>query len=296
MLASFTAARAAHAGVDLSSQFRKEISIQTEGDYACHVYAVTALLEARCFRKIGKHIDISEAAILYGHYSSDIENKKNEPLDYTLGLIPNQVPYFARENVRFLGELRDGGSAVQDINLALSGWACEENRFAHLVDLERVSRYWKFMWQIVNLTNFDPSLDPSSKLKSFFDRMVQKEFNVIQEAASTVGLQRASPELDRCISDIRPESVTFDSKLAKKLLDDGIPFICSAAADFYEYEESGAQEIVFDSTSSGHAAVVIGYDPADAKKNEPFRWKVRDSVLGQIVPARGDCQTMTFIR
>lgn len=281
--------------VDLSSQFLQEIPLQKGGDYACHTYATAALIEAKCFRKLGKHIDISESLLLYGNYIDQIEHLPPEELDYISFSRSTRVPFLREEAPRFLGAYRDSGSTIQDLTRALSGWVCEEGQFITLDELERVASLWRFTWKILNWNPTDLE-NPKPPVAALFDRMIKGEFGFAYDIAESVGWGQMSPDLEKCFEGESVQSRAFDRSLALQLLDEGIPFVCSAAADFFEDRRTGKKELVFDPKSTGHATIVLGYRHVKAKNHSHIEWKVRDSVVGEVVPAQGDCLTMTYIR
>jgi hypothetical protein len=54
------------ASVDLSDRFLKKVDRQTGEN--CSVYATAALVEAACFAKTGRRMDLSEASLIADHY------------------------------------------------------------------------------------------------------------------------------------------------------------------------------------------------------------------------------------
>ncbi len=64
--------------IDLSYQFGPTCESQIGG--SCHVFAQTALFEAACFKKTGKHIDISEETLFEQHLKRQLETMGEEAL------------------------------------------------------------------------------------------------------------------------------------------------------------------------------------------------------------------------
>ena len=107
--------------MDLSDQFNSIVPKQTGG--SCHVYAETALVEAACYRLLGRKIDISEGALFEYHIL-------NEILDHGKPSVrandPQRFPGVNIISGKIDGSIESGVTAKRILN----GSACLENEFA----------------------------------------------------------------------------------------------------------------------------------------------------------------------
>ncbi len=106
--------------VDLSHQFRATVQEQIGG--SCHVYSQTALVEAACYRALGKYLDISEGSLIEKHLVNEMEEEgkscmKQENLARIPGyqIVSNQI---------------DGATNnTETIKIILDGDVCLETEF-----------------------------------------------------------------------------------------------------------------------------------------------------------------------
>ncbi len=111
------------AQVDLSNQYREVVSRQKGG--SCHVFASSALVEANCFRKLGKHVDLSEAYLMNQHLQKKL--KSVEALDLDEGCVKN--PNYVIPNAAL-----DGGHSYKTLNIIKTHGVCTEEEFTGYID------------------------------------------------------------------------------------------------------------------------------------------------------------------
>lgn len=107
-----TSAFASYDELDLSSQLPPTVKLQEGG--TCTLYAAAGLVEAACFRKLGRHVDFSEAAL----YVQDLDRLFLDPtvLD---SILPES------QGGGFVGSGMDGlGRGIWAINHLISGQDC----------------------------------------------------------------------------------------------------------------------------------------------------------------------------
>lgn len=253
--------------VDLSPQFASCVSIQKGG--SCHVFSSVALLEAACYRRLKAqgvpadkaHLDLSEARVFAEHLKQKYENVAPKDLNLRADAA-SFTPY-------------DGGDAYQNlVAMTQKGEACTESQipfgpsFEHSLDSAKVAA----ITLQLTLAN-SPAMAKDSAFykeafqKSFCQRMTNYE-SCDESSAPTPEEQK----LRLCInqwSSPEPKTMPYTDEDAIRLLNKGIPFICS-----------GYLQLGTDGTIGSHATTIVGYqrleNTSDRSKSD-VTWFIRDS-------------------
>lgn len=256
--------------VDLTPQFGSCIEIQKGG--TCHVFSSAALLEAACYRRLktlgapekDARINFSEARIFATHLERKFKNMNAKDISLN-GSDWSLTPY-------------DGGSAYDNlVAMIQNDAACSDEAipfdgtFRQSLDSARSAA---ITLQVVMRMN--PAL---AKDSVFFKEAFQKSFCNRMQNFAQCNDSDAEPVKDpnaekirRCFDTWpRPEvkSIRFSETEALKLLNRGLPFICT-----------GNLKLGNTNTIGMHATTIVGYqqhdDPADHSKSA-ITWLIRDS-------------------
>lgn len=285
---------------DLSWQYRKTIPQQSSSNdtwrtLACHTYAATALIEAACYRRTQKHIDLSEPALLYYNYMKKLSEKSD--------LVWNDFfPSYSNVNPQLQGILGflDAGYASRDIGGENVGAICEQKQF---ISMSQLSNVLHSSLRIVDMAfKILPEIAPRIQV---FPTKTMK--GIITERMRTIEVPKEKPSkafLDCFAAPLEEQTEFYSEKEALDLLDRGIPFVCHTFAEFEDGKlvlssKGSDQPIPFalkpesDEDEAEHETNIVGYRK-DA--NGKIRWLVRDSNFEHLVWSTGNCSFITYIK
>ena len=198
--------------VDLSSQFQSKITHQYGG--TCHIFSAVELLESYCFRKTGKHVQLSRDFYVYQHLRHELETTRSYTPD----------PHFL-ENELFDG-FTDGGDPRLTLERFAHGLAVPQRFFSISVFQERLLQLKKTIVQEKLSVKALPAL-LDQDLGTFFQN------------------PSLDPDLESCLRfPLQIKDEDFTLARAQELLSATVPFICKASHWKFKSGKSGPHAVV----------------------------------------------------
>ncbi len=290
-----TSEKATEQVIDLRNQFRTKVESQIypfddfrPKDQLCHIYASTALAEAACFRRTGKHLDLSESFLLLGHYlelkAKDIEDSLPELGSFLLDSNPKIVPY----KHPYLGSrvsVWKGGSSYANLNRVAKIGGCLESDLLGLNKVDELiqNQLRIFRWLLPLQPWYVKSSTDSSGLPYLIAKNALSEIK--SQSQKILSSVQNSKDVQECFRlPFKVYQTPYSEDQAKELLKRQTPWICIATAE-YDEVKSNLKRLL--DSSSGHSVVMLGGDPSG--------WIVRDTISQKILTVPGKCRSMVWM-
>ncbi|MDH4468305.1 MAG: hypothetical protein QE271_09615 [Bacteriovoracaceae bacterium] len=268
--------------VNLSKNFSKTIDQQEGGN--CFIFAASALFESARFKKIGKHIDISEDYLMYLDYQQKLGSliSKNE-----INSIP--LENICSSKSGNLIEPLDGGEESNVLDQILAGKICTQSECPERVVKKWLSGTKEYCSQTLK-KNGITLIDLQKILTEMMTSTLEK--NAWAKWKEHSSYFTHSKNLLACLkTGIKKQTATNPGlKDYLKLLSAGLPFTCGSHV---VYENTGV--------SGKQAFVVTGYRRKQPfNQNNPdgdFEFFVRDSNSKKLISAYPmNCETINWLK